>query len=95
MCGTNEENYPADNNVAFFRCAPDSYVHSIDFASFGTPTGSCGNFKKGTCDATTTMEIVKKMCLGKSFCNVPVSISTFGDPCPNVEKSLFIQATCA
>ena len=29
------------------------------------------------------------------FCNIPVSLSTFKDPCPGVTKRLNVQVRCA
>lgn len=56
-------------------------IDSIDFASYGTATGACGQMKQGSCHAANSLDIVKQACLGKSECNVPASPDVFGDPC--------------
>jgi len=56
-------------------------INKIDFASFGTSTGPCGQMKQGTCHATNSSDIVKQICLGKQKCSVPATHDVFGDPC--------------
>ena len=82
QCGNSGESYPVQ-----LSCRKNGgTISSIDFASYGTATGACGQMKQGTCHATTSMDIVKQACLGKDECSVPASYEIFGDPC----KSLFI-----
>jgi len=94
LCAKGQEIYPAENAQIYLRCPTNTYVQSVDFASFGTPQGTCGAFKKGSCDASTSQAIVEKYCVGESDCNIPVTPSIFGDPCPGTTKSLFVQVTC-
>ncbi|XP_038716273.1 beta-galactosidase 5-like [Tripterygium wilfordii] len=76
------------------HCAPGQTISTIKFASFGTPSGTCGSFHKGTCHAPNSQAIVEKMCLGQKSCSV--TINSFGaDPCPNVLKSLSVEAVCS
>ncbi|KNA14541.1 hypothetical protein SOVF_106370 [Spinacia oleracea] len=77
------------------HCAPNQYISSIAFASFGTPVGTCGKYMKGSCHATTSSAVLEKKCVGKQSCAVTVTNSNFGDPCPNVLKRLSVQAICA
>ena len=74
-----------------------STITRIDFVSFGNPTGTCGNFKIGSCNANTTntLQIAEKLCLNKNSCIIPVNTATFGDPCPNEQKSFSIQVECS
>ncbi|XP_065865856.1 beta-galactosidase 8 [Euphorbia lathyris] len=73
---------------------PNQVISSIKFASFGTPQGSCGTYSHGKCSSTSALSVVKKACVGSKSCRVGVSISTFGDPCVAVRKSLAVEATC-
>merc|ERR1711920_774213 len=61
----------------------DGVISSVDFASFGTPSGDCAvGFQKSTsCHAASSQTIVEKACLDKKFCVVPANIDRFGDPC--------------
>eukprot|EP00117_Sycon_ciliatum_P025107 scpid103113/ scgid5732/ Beta-galactosidase 13 len=43
-----------------------STISKIEFASFGTPTGRCGNLTLGKCHAENSTSIVSSYCLGKS-----------------------------
>lgn len=92
VCASEEE---SESVTAYLKCDPNTYIRSIDFASFGTPTGTCGSFKKGSCHAASSQSVVEKLCLGRSRCSVGPTIENFGDPCPNSSKRLSIQLTCS
>lgn len=78
------------------HCGPGQSISSIKFASFGTPSGTCGSFQQGTCHAPTSYTILEKRCKGKQRCSVAISNSNFGkDPCPNVLKRLSVEAICS
>lgn len=78
------------------RCAPGQSISAIKFASFGTPSGTCGSFQKGTCHAPDTHSVIEKNCIGQESCMVTISNSNFGvDPCPNVLKKLSVEAVCS
>ncbi|KAF9593008.1 hypothetical protein IFM89_019735 [Coptis chinensis] len=72
----------------------DQIISAIKFASFGTPRGTCGTFSHGRCNSTSAHAIVEEACIGLRRCSVGVSISTFGDPCTGVPKSLAVEAMC-
>lgn len=77
QCGNVGTNYSIH-----LSCAQSGGVISkIDFASFGTANGTCGQMKLGTCHAANSSDIVKKLCLGKQNCSVPAIGELFGDPC--------------
>ena len=56
-------------------------ISKIDFASYGTSTGACGQMQQGTCHAANSSDVVKQLCLGKPKCSVPAAVDLFGDPC--------------
>ncbi|CAF4195797.1 unnamed protein product [Adineta steineri] len=90
QCGNAGESYPVQ-----LSCRKSGgTISSIDFASYGTATGACGQMKQGTCHATTTMDIVKQACLGQQECSVPASYQIFGDPCFGTHKRLLVQIQC-
>lgn len=43
------------------RCAPGQSISAIKFASFGTPSGTCGSFQQGTCHAPNTHSVIEKV----------------------------------
>ncbi|XP_020224994.1 beta-galactosidase 1 [Cajanus cajan] len=80
---------------AHLSCGPGQKISSIKFASFGTPVGSCGNYREGSCHAHKSYDAFQKNCVGQSWCTVTVSPEIFGgDPCPNVMKKLSVEAIC-
>jgi len=56
-------------------------ISQVDFASFGTAAGACGQMTQGKCHAPNSSDIIKKACLGQQKCSVPASTALFGDPC--------------
>ncbi len=89
VCGT------AGENVNAVVTCPASYlIYAITFASYGTPTGSCGSFVIGGCHSSTSVSVVSPLCMGLQTCSVPASNSEFGDPCSGTSKQLYIQVNC-
>lgn len=84
------------NAKVLLQCAPGQSITSIEFASFGTPSGTCGSFQKGTCHAPNSHAMLEKECIGQESCSIFISSGVFGtDPCPNVLKRLSVQAVCS
>jgi len=91
ICGTASE-----NQIATLTCPSGNVITAIDFASYGTPSGSCVNgFTKNIhCDATTSVSVVSSACLNRAACLVLSNNGAFGDPCGGTKKHLYIKATC-
>jgi hypothetical protein len=89
VCGT------ANENGTVVMSAPAGMVFkSVEFASYGTPTGTCGAFVLGACHATNSVSIVSGYLIGYGgTINIPATNSLFGDPCGGTGKRLYIQAT--
>lgn len=86
----------AENTVATITCTAGSVVTSIDFASYGTPTGLCPSFSVGSCNSGASVSTVSSSCVGKATCSVTASNAAFGgDPCGGTLKSLAIVTTCS
>ncbi len=70
-------------------------IERVLFASFGNPTGHCGGYHKlGSCHAPHSMEITKKLCLGKRLCQIPTDVDLWGDPCPSITKWMVVAVQC-
>ena len=91
VCGAAEE-----GGVATVTCPADLVIDSVNFASFGTPTGSCGAYDTSCCHAPSSAAVVRAACLGLNTCSVNVSVDAFGgdDPCPDAAKRLAAAVTC-
>jgi hypothetical protein len=88
ICGT------ADENGNLVLTAPaGGVITSINFASYGTPTGTCGNFIVGACNATNSKTLVEGYAIGKNGVTIPANNTVFGDPCYGTVKRLYVQAT--
>jgi hypothetical protein len=84
----------ADENGNLVLTAPSGgIITAINFASYGTPTGICGSFSLGACNAANSKTIVEGYALGKNTVTIPANNSVFGDPCVGTFKRLYVQAT--
>ena len=72
---------------------PNNSITSIDFASYGTPDGTCNNFTLGACHAANSLSIVEAVFVGQSSATINATNGVFGDPCGGTVKRLYIQAT--
>ncbi|TVU19482.1 hypothetical protein EJB05_35633 [Eragrostis curvula] len=76
-------------------CQEGKYISAVEFASYGNPVGGCTSFGFGSCHAGSSESVVKQACIGKSGCSIPVTPAKFGgDPCPGIQKSLLVVASC-
>lgn len=77
------------------HCEDGYVISSIEFASYGTPKGSCQNFRKSSCHAPNSLLVVTKACQGRNSCSVRISNAEFdSDPCRGTVKTLAVQAKC-
>lgn len=53
---------------AHLRCSPGHTISSIKFASFGTPSGTCGTYQQGPCHATTSYDILQRVIAVSIMC---------------------------
>ena len=84
----------ADENGNLVLTAPSGgIITSINFASYGTPTGTCGSFTLGACNASNSKTIVEGYAIGKNSVTIPANNNVFGDPCYGTVKRLYVQAT--
>ena len=86
----------AENSNAMLKCSGGGTIARVVFASYGTPTGSCGSFKASSCNSNNSARVVSEACVGKASCSVPASNGEFGyDPCVDVLKHLDVQVECS
>lgn len=87
----------SDKPEANLQCEGKKVIRSIVFASFGNPSGACGNFTVGNCHSPNVKKVVEQACLGKPSCALPVSAEAYGvdAACPGSTNTLIVQAKCA
>lgn len=72
--------------------APNGMVFSsVVFASYGTPTGTGGNYSLGDCHAADSTTIVSNSALAGSTVSIDASNDVFGDPCGGTGKRLAVS----
>ncbi len=74
---------------------PGNVVSAVDFASYGTPNGSNGNYTIGTCHAANSQTIVEGYALGNNTFTIPATNGVFGDPCAGTPKRLYVTVSYA
>jgi len=85
-----------ENSPVTIKCPKSSQkITQVQFASYGTPTGTCGNFKLGKCIGGSSMAVLIDKCVGRNTCTFNVANNVFGDPCPRTGKNLKAQVLCA
>ena len=84
---------PENTNVNF--ACPGSAIASVTFASFGTPSGTCGGFQVGACNAANSSAVVAAACVGRTACTIAASDVLFGDPCNGTPKRFSGEVACA
>ncbi len=76
-------------------CPAGEVISKINYASYGMPTGSCGNYvDQAWCDSSTSESVVTSLCVGKSSCSFTANNQTFGDPCNGTVKHMYAEAAC-
>lgn len=80
---------------AVLRCPDGNRIRKISFASFGNPTGKCGNMTVGNCHKDATA-IAEQACLGKSSCVMSIKANDYDADvnCPETTLTLAVEAIC-
>jgi len=89
VCGDANE-----GDTVTLTCPDGLLVGSVHFASYGTPTGSCGSFTTGSCHATGSSDTVAALCIGRSACTIAATNAAFGDPCSGTAKHAAVEVSC-
>ncbi|KAF9680369.1 hypothetical protein SADUNF_Sadunf06G0114000 [Salix dunnii] len=72
-------------------------ISDIQFASFGDAQGStCGSFQRGSVEASSSLSVVEKACIGKESCSINILKTTFAveDSFGVDNNRLAVQAVC-
>jgi hypothetical protein len=84
----------ANENALLTITAPAGYKFTtVDFASYGTPNGSCGSFTTSSCHSATSLSVCTAAIVGRTTASISASNGVFGDPCVGTVKRLYVQAT--
>jgi len=99
VCAHVSQDHPTVNSSTSpelrLQCSSGQHISSISFASFGNPTGYCGNFIKGSHDAGSSTSLVENACVGNEACSISVSEDVFESHFDeHVTKSLAVEAVC-
>lgn len=86
---------PENSTVSMTAPAGTTFV-GVQFASYGTPTGTAGAYVLSNCHAANSIAVVSTYLLGQSgTINIPATNAVFGDPCSGIGKLLDITAVAA
>lgn len=83
----------AEHITASLIAPAGTYIAYVNFASYGTPNGTCPDFTYGACHANTSQSVVENALLGNNSGSILAENGIFGDPCSGTFKRLYIKAT--
>ncbi|KAE9604191.1 putative beta-galactosidase [Lupinus albus] len=89
-----------DNNknspIAHLTCPDNTVISAVKFASFGTPSGTCGSYLKGDCHDPNSSIVVEKTCLNKNECVIGLNQENFKtNYCSGLSRKLAVEAICS
>ncbi|KAF5751735.1 beta-galactosidase 10 [Tripterygium wilfordii] len=95
-----EHEYGIENNssraAVHLKCPENARISTVKFASFGTPTGTCGSYLKGDCHDPNSISVVEKVCLNKNECTIELTGENFNTGvCSGATKKLAVEAVCS
>ncbi len=90
VCGT-----VGEGATLTLTAPPGMVFNSIVFASYGTPTGSCGSYTTGGCHAATSSSVAFANLIGQNSGSIGANNGVFGDPCVGTAKILTVEASYA
>ena len=76
-------------------CSSGLIIAAVNFASYGTPTGTCGAYNTSSCHAPSSYSVVANVCIDQPTCSIDAKNKVFGDPCDGDFKRLYVQVTCS
>jgi hypothetical protein len=76
------------------NCPAGEVITEVNFASYGTPGGSCGSLTTGSCNAGSSISVVSDACKGMNSCTLYAGNDSFGDPCRGTVKTLAVEVAC-
>jgi hypothetical protein len=89
VCATASEG----NNLSI--SAPTGAIFtSIQFASYGTPSGTCGLYTTGGCNSSNSVSVVRSALIGNTGTQTiaATNVNFGGDPCSGTAKNLYVAA---
>jgi len=87
ICGT-----AGEGSILTLTAPPGNVFTSIEYASYGTPLGSCGSYVNSGCHAANSQTICEATFIGQNSASISADNGVFGDPCSGTVKWLTVQA---
>lgn len=83
----------ANENASLTITAPPGQRFSaVEFASYGTPTGTCATYAQSGCHSATSMSVCSTAIVNQTTATITASNGVFGDPCVGTVKRLYVRA---
>ncbi|MFM8596585.1 MAG: PKD-like domain-containing protein, partial [Flavobacteriales bacterium] len=70
-----------------------TYFTGVQYASYGTPTGTAGNYTNGSCHNANSSSIVAGLAVGQTTVTIPATDAVFGATCGSTPKALAVVLT--
>ncbi|MCE2685925.1 MAG: gliding motility-associated C-terminal domain-containing protein [Cryomorphaceae bacterium] len=83
----------SENGSVVLTAPAGTYFTGVQFASYGTPTGSLGNYSIGSCHAANSSTVVSNLAVGQTTVTIPATNAVFGATCGSTPKTLAVVLT--
>ena len=81
----------AQGQTLTFTAPAGAVFTDVTFASYGTPTGTNGNYVLGSCHGPNSQAVVAQALVGNNTGSIHAENGVFGDPCNGTSKTLAVQ----
>ncbi|KAK3211417.1 hypothetical protein Dsin_016123 [Dipteronia sinensis] len=82
--------------TVLLKCPENTSINAVKFASFGTPTGTCGSYSIGDCHDPNSTSVVEKVCLNENECAIELTEENFDKGlCHGTIKKLAVEVACS
>ncbi|WP_149244300.1 LamG-like jellyroll fold domain-containing protein [Dyadobacter sp. 32] len=83
----------SEGGTLSIQAPANAHFTGVVFASYGTPSGSCGSYSTSSCHAANSVSVVSPYIIGNTSVDIPVNNTVFGgDPCNLTTKMLVVEA---
>ena len=82
----------SENGTIILNAPTGTVFTSVNYASYGNPTGSNGNYTNGSCHSNTSQAVVEALVIGQTSVTINATDAAFGSPCAGTQSLAVVLA---
>jgi gliding motility-associated-like protein len=82
----------SENGTIILNAPTGTVFTSVNYASYGNPTGSNGNYTNGSCHSNTSQAVVEALVIGQTSVTINATDAVFGSPCAGTQSLAVVLA---